>query len=217
MYNLFLTCSLSPEFMRHAGIAGNRRAFMSTPDDLTLSLSRHPRSHANRSRAVSEAITQSALLRACCLAAEIKGSGWYRLRRVPPLCQPILLPRILQPIRLAASLTRYKSTLFSKWVVGNVFGWVAATCSDLQLQSARINYIVYAEGSNRSVSGSCAECQHKPPTVSWIILCLWRRVLLPGLGRDTRKSIPDYRYRNTNAGRLMYRYWDTFVCCNRIF
>lgn len=158
----------------------------------------------------------------CCAHAvsqqkSISGSGWYRLRRVPPLCQPILLPRILQPIRLAASLTRYKSTLFCKWVVENVFGWVAATCSDLQLQSARINYIVYAEGSNRSVNGPCAECQHKPPTVSWIILCLWRRVLLPGLGRDTRKSIPDYRYRNTNAGRLMYRYWDTFVCCNRIF
>lgn len=44
-----------------------------------------------------------------------------------------------------------------------------------------------------------------------------RNVLIAGLGRDTRESVPKYRYRHTYVGSLKYWYRNTFVWCNGIF
>lgn len=79
--------------MRHAG---DRRALMGVLTDLSFYQGRPPRSHADKSRAVCEAITQYALQHASHLATETKIAEWFISALTGDAILPADLSRILQ-------------------------------------------------------------------------------------------------------------------------
>ena len=63
--------------------------------------------------------------------------------------------------------------------------------SDTGWAAQRLAYLT-SDGAPNILYNFGGKCRHGSP--------------LPGLGRDTHKSIPEYKYRDTCAGSLKYRY-----------